>query len=392
MSIPIPQVALVAGALLAGVLLDRVIVGNRSAPSTEGGSANSSVPNVASPESGAAVSSVATPLVEEQRAVADSTNTARLSLDGVLSQRDPLQRTHDLQTYINALQPREFADALKRLRQLTGSNERELASRLLVAQWVATDPNGALQFAAANRGYEYLADDVFQQRAASDFQSALTQAQEIPGNDLRYRALRGILSYKADMDPTGAIQLAQSLGPFPGNEPLSNVLYRQWAATDPQAAALYAAQQGQGGGWRSPVNQVVNTWAEHDPVAAANWSLGLSDSEAQGRALAQVMRDWGRQDPAATANWIHALPAGAQHDLAVAGFAESMVSADPQNALNWIGNIADESVRQRALQQVSRQVMWRDPENGAALLQAAGLAPNQIPQAQATRQRPGRAR
>ena len=320
----------------------------------------------------------------------NSTNITKASLDTILADHDPRQRSRDLQSYINSLEPGQFAAALKRVRQITTSNERELASRLLVARWVETDPNGALQFAAANRGYEYLADDVFQERAANDFQSALTQAQEMPGNDLRYRALRGILSFKADTDPIGAIQLAQSFGSFPGNEPLTNVLYRQWATNDPQAAAIYATQQGQGTGWRSPINQVVNTWAEHDPVAAANWSLSLADGDAQTRALSQVMRDWGRQDPTSTANWIHGLPAGAQHDTAVAGFAESMVFADPQNALNWIGNIADNGIRQRALQQVSRQVMWRDPENGAALLQAAGLAPNQIPQASSNRQPPRR--
>ena len=166
-----------------------------------------------------------------------------------------------------------------------------------------------------------------------------------------------------------------------GYEPLSNVIYRQWAANDAQAAAAYAAQQGQSGEWwRSPVLQVVNTWAQQDPVAAANWSLSLPDAEAQARSLSMVMRDWGRQDPTATANWIHSLPVGAQRDTAVAGLAQSLVSADPQTALGWIGTMTDEAARQRALQRVSREVMARDPQNGAALLQAAGLPANQINQ------------
>ncbi|MGZ5537586.1 MAG: hypothetical protein ACXWG0_03570 [Chthoniobacterales bacterium] len=324
----------------------------------------------------------------QRRGVSESASVVQTGLDGILAEHDARQRTHDLQAYINGLQPREFADALKRMKQIAGSNERELASRLLVAQWVATDPDGALQFAAANRGYEYLADDVFQQRAATDFQSALQQALEIPGNDLRYRALRGVLGFKADTDPMGALQLAPTFGQFPGNDPLANVLYRQWAATDPQSAAAYAAQQGQGNGWRSPINQVVSTWAEQDPVAAANWSLSLPDAEAQGRSLSQVMRDWGRNDPTGAVNWIHTLPAGTQHDTAVAGFAESMAFADPQNALNWIGTIADGATRQHALQQISRPIMFRDPQNGAAMLQAAGLPADQIPQGQPRRRGP----
>ena len=73
---------------------------------------------------------------------------------------------------------------------------------------------------------------------------------------------------------------------------LSRIILRQWAANDPQAAAAYAAQQGQSGEWwRSPVLQVVNTWAQQDPVAAANWSLSLPDAEAQARSLSMIMRD-----------------------------------------------------------------------------------------------------
>ncbi len=329
-------------------------------------------------------------IAKEKRSSAASIAASRKSLDAILALPDPRQRTRDLQAFVNALSPAEFADALKRIRQMTVSNERELASRLLIAQWVQTDPDGALQFAAANRGFEYLAEDVFQQRAATDFQSALTHAQEIPGSDLRYRALRGVLSFKADTDPAGAIQLAQTLGEFRGNEPLSNVIYRQWAANDAQAAAAYAAQQGQSGEWwRSPVLQVVNTWAQQDPVAAANWSLSLPDAEAQARSLSMVMRDWGRQDPTATANWIHGLPVGAQRDTAVAGLAQSMAYADPQTALGWIGTMTDEAARQRALQRVSREVMAQDPQNGAAMLQAAGLPANQINQPRGDRG-PGR--
>jgi hypothetical protein len=58
---------------------------------------------------------------------------------------------------------------------------------------------------------------------------------------LRYQALRGVLAFKADTDPAAAIQLAQKLGEFRGHEPLSNAIYRQWAANDAQAAAVRGA-------------------------------------------------------------------------------------------------------------------------------------------------------
>lgn len=375
------QIVFLAVAVLAGILFDRFLLANAGgtprevAPPTQTAAETTSAAAAATSPDSSAGALLSPTKVPHSDAIA-----ARKSLDAILALREPRARTRDLQNYLNALKPGEFPDALKRVRQIAGSNERELASRLLVANWVQSDPESALQFAAANRGYEYIADDVFQQRAAADFQAALAQAQAIPGNELRYRALRGVLSFMADTDPTGAVQLAPTLGDFRGVEPLSNVIYRQWAATDPRNAALYAAQQGQGNGWRSPVAQVVNTWAEQDPIAAANWSLSLPDADAQARSLAQVMRDWGRQDPTATANWIHSLPAGTQRDAAVAGFAQSMAYADPSTAIGWIGTITDETARVTALQRVSREVMARDPQNGAAILQAAGLPANQIPQ------------
>lgn len=378
--IPVPQVILVVAAILIGVLLDRLLFAREATPAR--GPARAETTSANAGTSGATTSTRAstTAAAGEQQSATVSHSEARKSLDAILATKDPRQRTRDLQAYIDGLTAGEFPDALKRIRQMTSSNERELASRLLVAQWVQSDPDGALQFAAGNRGFEYLAEDVFQQQGANDFQSAMTRAQQIPGNDLRYRALRGVLRSKADTDPAGAIQLAQGLGEFRGSEPLANAIYRQWAANDPTAAAAHAAQQDQQGGWRSPVLQVVNTWAEQDPVAAANWSLSLPNSDAQARSLSQVMRDWGRNDPTSTANWIHSLPTGSQRDTAVAGFAQSMVAADPQTALGWIGTMSDEAAKQRTLQRMSREVMWRDPQNGPAMLQAAGLSPEQIPQ------------
>jgi hypothetical protein len=191
-------------------------------------------------------------------------------------------------------------------------------------------------------------------------------------------ALRGVLSFMADTNPAGALQLSRTLGDFPSNEPLSSVIYRQWAANDPQAAALAAAQENVDG-WRSPVGQVVRTWAGQDPAAAANWALSLSDPTAQSRSISQIMREWSRADPTAAANWINALPPGGSHDAAVAALSYSIAATDPQYAVSWAQNIADETARNNALQRLSREVMWRNPVNGAAILQAAGVPPNLIP-------------
>lgn len=370
MRLPLLHILMVAMAFLIGVIVDHIFFAKTGAslakqPAMETAHALLSAP----------------PSDESQSVIADQTVSppASKSLDTILAERDRRQRTTDLEVFINTLRPADCGAALKRIRQMPGNNDRELASRLLIARWVQSDPNAALQFAASNRGFEYVADDVFEQAASADLDGALQRAKSLPSADLRYMALRGVLSFMADTNPAGALQLSQSLGDFPGNEPLSSVIYRQWAANDPQSAALAAAKENVDG-WRSPVGQVVRTWAGQDPAAAANFSLSLSDPSAQSRSISQVMRQWAREDPTAAANWINALPQGSSHDAAVAAFAYTLAQNDPQYAVSWAQNIADETARNNALQRVSREVMWRNPTQGAAILQAAGVPPSLIPQ------------
>ena len=301
-------------------------------------------------------------------------------LNAILAERDPGQRKKDLEAFINGLKRADFADALKQIQRIPGSNERELAARLLISRWVQEEPEAALNFANSNHGYEYVADDVFESLASVDLQSALDRAKAIPEVNLRYMALRGVLSFMAESDPAAALALAQSLGDFPGNEPLASMIYRQWATTDPQGAALAAMQNGMtGNGWNSPLAQVARAWASEDPMSAANWALSLTDPQAAARTISQVMREWARDDFNSAVNWVNSLPTGPSYDAAAAALAYSMVSTNPQDAVAWANNIADADTRTIALQRISREVMWRDPTNGMAVLEAAGVPPNLIP-------------
>lgn len=375
--ITLTHIVIVAAAFLGGAIVGRGFLANKSELSSKQSEIADSRPEI----SGSPIAEASPDISASSQKVwpRASSAAAKRSLDAILADRDARHRMGKLEAFINGLRFGEYADALKRIRRIPGNNDRELASRLLVSRWVQSDPDAALQFAASNRGYEYVASDVFEQAAATDAQSALERAKALPNADLRYMALRGVLSFMADTDPAGALRLAQTLGDYRGNEPLNSVIYRQWAANDPQAAALQAAQDNTESGWRSPVNQVVRTWAGQDPAAAANWSLALSDPEARSRSISQVMRQWTRENAAAAADWINALPPGGNHDAAVAALASAMASTDPQNAVSWARNITDETTRNNALQRISREVMWRDPTNGNAILQAAGVPPNLIP-------------
>jgi hypothetical protein len=368
---------IVAAGIGAGALLDRTLgqlTSNKVKPA-----------HVAAPQSLAPESSLSSQTQTKAIGIAKKSDSASpapaKSLGVILAERNPGQRKKDLQAFINGLNNSDFADALKRIQRIPGANERELASRLLVARWVQSDPEAALNFANTNHGFEYVADDVFESLASVDLQSAFDRAKGIPESNLRYMALRGVLSFMAESDPAAALTIAQSLGDFPGNESLASVIYRQWATVDPQGAALQAMQTGlTGGGWgQSPLAQVARTWASEDPISAANWALSLTDPQAETRTISQVMREWAREDLSAAVNWVDSLPPGSSYDSAAAALAFSMVATDPQSAIAWADNIADITSRDNALQRISREVMWRDPTNGLAMLQAAGVPANLIP-------------
>jgi hypothetical protein len=282
----------------------------------------------------------------------------------------------ELTAFVNGLASGDFAAALLSARKLSRS-DRNLAEHLLVNRWAEIDPDAALAFAASNKDFSDITGAVFQQLAGGDLQDALSRAQALTDPNMRYQALLGALGVMAEQDPVGALQLAATFGNFPNNEPLSQAIYRQWAAADPLAAASIAAQDTSSSGWRSPLTQVIHSWAAQDPQAALSYALTITDPEAQSRSIGDVVRQWSSQDPTAAANWINTLPAGSARDAAIGALASAVASTDLNSAVGWAQSISDEAVRTSALQRVSRRVLWGNPTNGTMLLENAGV-PAQI--------------
>jgi hypothetical protein len=319
-------------------------------------------------------------LTEENSEESSKTAAAiNKSLAQILKNPNAAQRTKELEDFVRHLAPSDIGEALKQLRKMPDGSARKLASGLLVSHWIETDPEGALKFAAQNHDFDYITSDVFQQFAAGDVQAALQRAQSIADPNARYQALRGVLSYMADSDPSGALQLANTLGSFANNEPLSQMIYRQWASIDPQAAASAAAQSSADGGWRSPVNQVLRNWAGQDPLSALAWVDSQVDPSMQARDIGQIIRQWSRDDESAAVSYVNNLGAGPTRDAAAAALAFSLGGSDPSTAISWAQSIGDPTMRDNAIQRLVGQIMATNPANGAAILQAAGIPQNMIP-------------
>jgi hypothetical protein len=372
------QASVVLASLLLGGVIGSAMTGGRS-------SSVSAIKTAAEPVTAKSVAKPAERPFTTLVPTASSTDVAaapatRKTLDQIMKGRISSNRTKELEEFAQNIAPSDIGAALKELHKMPEGTARSLAEKLLIARWAETDPDGAVKFASENHDFDFIASDVFQQLAADDMQGALARAQALSDPNARYQALRGVLSYMADQDPLGALRLAATLGNFPNNESLSQVIYRQWSQIDPQAAAAAASMdQSAGQGWRSPVSQVLRNWAGQDPLSALAWANSVADAGTQARDIAQIIREWGRDDVAAAGAYVNNLPAGSNRDAAAAALAYSLAGSDPAAAIPWAQSISDNGQREAAIQRLAREIMFRNPANGAAILQAAGIPQNMIP-------------
>ncbi|HEY1769320.1 MAG TPA: hypothetical protein VGG02_03595 [Chthoniobacterales bacterium] len=367
MSKNLGKIVIALSALLAGIVFGRWVATPVTSITSAKTVAASPSPNESKAADDAAAASALEMKNERDRL------GKRHSLADILKDHKSRNRVAELTDFVNKLGRGDFASALLSMRKFPRGGDRTMATQLVAARWAEVDPDGALAFAANHKDFGELTTDVFQQLASGDLQSALVRAQTLDDPTQRYEALRGALSVMAEQDPGGALQMAANFGNFPDQLPLSQVIYQQWSADDPAAAALAAAQDTSSTGWRSPLSQVIRNWASQDPQSALNYALTINNPGQEAQSIGQVVRQWGNQDPTAAAGWINSMPNGPARDAAAAALAADVSSSDLSAAVGWAESISDDGTRTSALQRMSQRVLWRDPTNGLATLQSAGV-------------------
>ena len=109
----------------------------------------------------------------------------------------------------------------------------------------------------------------------------------------------------------------------------------------------------------------IRNWAETDPAAAAAWTTGLKDGPARANALEQVAIAWADVDLAAAAQWLHSLPADHSQPHAVLAFAYEAARTDPRAALREARELDPTPERDQALLHAVSQ--WSASDDAAAL-------------------------
>jgi hypothetical protein len=120
--------------------------------------------------------------------------------------------------------------------------------------------------------------------ALNDPAAALAWVAQFQGQVVYDDALRGVIAGSARVDPRRAAELLSQASDVVQLGSARQVA-QLWAATEPRAAAVWAADLPDDRIRASAVAPVVNVWAEHDPSAARNWTLDLEQGETRDEAL-----------------------------------------------------------------------------------------------------------
>ena len=212
-----------------------------------------------------------------------------------------------------------------------------------------TDPHGALEY-VSRMGEERIwgqslrriaYQHVFAEMAVD---GRVTEARAhldlLPEGRVRDQARIAFLRVLAKDEPAQAFQ-------FAGDPNLERFVVREWAGSDPKAAAAF----------------VETVPADHPQM---------------GSMLADVVRQYARYDIDAPAEWLNQFPPSPQTDNAVAVYARSSMGRDAAGAMTWATSITTPATRANTIMQVASEWRNQDPQALESFLQKdATLSPQQ---------------
>jgi hypothetical protein len=264
-------------------------------------------------------------------------------------------------------------------------NERlaELLRRL-----AEIDPREAIDLAEKHahlHGRPELAAEIF--AGWSDRESAaLRWFDALPPGDLRQRLVPVRVASLASDQPEEALALAGELPGYEGgDEGLPEVgrwddgdefdgqlreqayakIFREWAVSDPVAAAARAAAL-EHPVWRNlALQEVAAKWMLKDPAAALEWARNLAAVPDRQSALEGVMAEWAGHDPAAAAEFLTGLEAGPQRSHWQELLGERWAATEPAAALEWAEALDDDAGKATLVRTMLARVMESDSREAA---------------------------
>ena len=348
---------------------------------------------------------------------------AASSLEGILSDPDPLRRMRYLGEYLSGLGADDIAEALEIFEKAPRGGRNDEDFRNFMFAWGKIDGRAALDYALDNkdgRKVSYGASTATAAWAANDPHAAEEYVAALKPGDTKQSLHHGVVRGLAEIDLDAAAELAaenersrargwsldflarrykeqggidavrgwvDAMDESGENSMESYKLYanrlysNMLADQDPQLAAAYLAERidmsyvdGE------MIGRVANKAFEDDPLARMDWLGNLPDGEKRGSGMAGAIDAWARTDANAAGQWLGAHEDSSEKDRMVESFSQRVSWEDPQSAVAWAAIIGDTGRRERSLSRVAWNWMRRDASSARAWVESSDLLPEETRQ------------
>lgn len=250
-----------------------------------------------------------------------------------------IQALMDLYAGMSASELEEEAGKLDALPM----GDRILASMLLFSRWGEIDPIGALEHTKTmGMGGMFAKPTVLRSWASTD---PVNAAKYFTDNPSEFAMMGG--------------------GRGPASSSGAEVIAREWAKLDPEAALDWANTL-DGRDKSSALVSVVSEMAVKDPAGAASLAAGFAEED-QSRAYREIAEQWARQDFSEAEAWISTLSGDAKQG-ALGSAIEVLAASDPQGAAAMLAQMETGRSRDRAIEDVAQAWAANDPAKAAEWL------------------------
>jgi len=339
-----------------------------------------------------------------------------------LEERDELERTYLLTSFLRTLGPEDVLPALEEVEKHRAGFDKEEV-RLLMLAWTRFDGPGA--FATARDWptpwRSILMEEAMFAWGFNDGRAALAECDRIENEELRERLRTALVSgWVGSHDRLGATEYAASLSPARHRSRLALRLAGEakrdgpdaviaWADAvpedlpneykeavfgaaagavtrlDPERAARWYENRMQDWYTTSALLNIAGKWAYyHDASALIEWietlPIEAAREEERTGAIKAAFRGWASRAPGEVEAWLETASGGPIRDAAIDAFARATGDASPAEALRRAEQIEDDDLRRKRTLRYSRRLFVQDPDAARAWLEEADIPDEWRPQ------------
>jgi hypothetical protein len=337
------------------------------------------------------------------------------TLSFALGERDELERTYLLTSFLRTLRPEDMPLALAEVeKNRAGVDADEV--RLFMLAWTRFDGPGA--FATARDWptpwKTILMEQAMQAWGYNDGRAALAESEQIEDEELREKLQIALVSgWISSHDRLGASEFAATISeprrrtrlalrlageakrdgveaviawadavPEDAPNDFKEAVFSHAAGVitrlDPERVTTWYEGQMEHAYTSFGLRSIAGKWAQfHDPKALITWldSLPIEEARESERvgAVGMAFRTWAPLAPEEAEAWLESASDGPTRDVAIDEFARATVDADPTNALHWVGQITDYELRRKRTLRYTRLWFAQDPDAAETWLETADI-------------------